>query len=291
MSRNSSRAGVLGETTPDPADPPVGIAPITSANPDSGPLSFTVPTEFVELPSGGKFYSDDHPLYDQTVVEIRHMTAKDEDILSSKALLKQGVAIDRFLRNVIINKSINIDSLLLGDKSAILIAARASGFGPEYDTKLICPVCFAHGRHVFDLNDVKINPGDNFGDLNVERGDNGNLIITTPKTNVRVECQVFTGFHEKQLMAQKKLADRQKLPDKVATSQMILSIVSVNGNTDKKTIKRFAMDMPIVDSRYIRKAIEVCSPSAEIRDFYECPECGASTDMEVPFTTDFFWPK
>jgi hypothetical protein len=262
-----------------------------SADSDPGSLSFTVPTEFVELPSGGKFYSEDHSLHDQTVVEIRHMTAKDEDILSSKALLKQGVAIDRFLRNIILDKSIDIDSLLLGDKSAVLIAARASGFGPEYDTKLVCPVCFAHGRHTFDLNDVKINRGDNFKDLSVERNADGNLVITTPKTKVRVECRLMTGFHEKHLLAQRKRADKQNLPNKVATSQLIISIVSINGNSDKKIIRKFAQDMPIMDSRYIRKAIEICSPNVEIRDFVECLECGASTDMEVPFTTDFFWPK
>ena len=291
MSRNNSRTGIPGEKTTEHSDPPLGIAPIQPNSSDTGSLSVTVPTEFVELPSQGKFYPEDHPLHNESVVEIRHMTAKDEDILSSKALLKQGVAVDRFLRNVIQDKSIDINSLILGDKSAILIAARVSGFGPEYDTKLVCPVCFAHGRHTFNLDDVKVNHGNDIDGLEVERNGAGNLVITTPQTNVRVECQMMTGFHEKQLLAQKRRAEKQKLPDKVATSQMIMSTVSINGNTDKATIRRFAQDMPIKDSRYIRKAIEVCSPNIEIRDFVECLECGASTDMEVPFTTDFFWPK
>jgi hypothetical protein len=219
------------------------------------------------------------------------MTAKDEDILSSKALLKQGIAIDRFIKNIIVDKSINIDSLLLGDKNAILIAARVSGFGPEYNTKLICPVCFSHGRHTFDLINAKIKYGDDFGDLAIDKNQNGNIVVTVPKTGVRVECCLMTSFHEKSLIAQKKRAEKQKLPDKIATSQLIMSIVSINENSDKAVIKRFVQDMPIMDARYIRKAIEVCSPTVEIRDFYECLECGASTDMEVPFTTDFFWPR
>lgn len=284
MSRNSSRLAGVEDTTPEPAETPLGIAPPME-------LSFAVPTEFIEIPSQGKFYPENHPLHGQTVVEIRHMTAKDEDVLSSKALLKQGVVLDRFLKGIIVNKSINIDSLLLGDKNALLIGARISGFGAAYDTKVVCPVCFSHGRHIFDLDDLKIQHGDSGEMEGVERSANGNIVIVTPKSGVQVECQLLTGFHEKQLAAQQKRAEKQKLPDKTATKQLELAIVSVNGSTDRSTVNRFIQSMPIMDSRHIRKAIEVCSPSVEVRDYFDCQECGASTDMEVPFTTDFFWPR
>ena len=86
------------------------------------------PTEFVELPSAGIGYADTHPLHQQDTVEIRFMTAKDEDILSSQTLLKKGIAIDRFVDNILVNKTINSSNLLIGDKNAILIAARVSGY-------------------------------------------------------------------------------------------------------------------------------------------------------------------
>ena len=72
-------------------------------------LSFVAPTEFVDLPSYGVFYAEDHPLHKQECVEIKHMTAKEEDILSDKALLKKGLAIDRFLKSIIIDKNIKIE--------------------------------------------------------------------------------------------------------------------------------------------------------------------------------------
>ena len=82
------------------------------------PLQFVTPTEFVELPSAGRFYPEGHALHGAETIEIRHMTAKDEDILTSRSLLKKGVAIDRLLRNVIVDRSIKVDDLLIGDKNA-----------------------------------------------------------------------------------------------------------------------------------------------------------------------------
>jgi len=283
---NSSRLGTPGADLPEDANPP-----IPSLDLENNSLSFAVPTEFVELPSRGLYYAEGHPLYNQSVVEIRHMTAKDEDILSSRALLKQGIAIDRFLKSILINKSIDIGSLLVGDKNAILIAARISGFGAEYDTKIICTTCFSHGRHVFNLAEATVKHGDDFGELEVSRNEKGNIVFLVPKTKVHVECRMLTGFHEKQLIAQRQRAEKQKLPDRTTTNQLMVAIVSVNGHHEKDLIKKFVDTMPIVDSRYIRKAIEICSPDIEIHDFFECDECGAGADMEVPFTADFFWPK
>ena len=104
-------------------------------------FSFVSPTEFVELPSKGLFYPEGHSLHGIDTVEIRYMTAKDEDILTSKALLRKGVAIDRLLKNVIVDSGVRIDDLLIGDKNAILVATRITGYGPEYNTKVGCVAC------------------------------------------------------------------------------------------------------------------------------------------------------
>ena len=106
----------------------------------TGQLNFVLPTEFVELPSKGKFYKEGHPLRNQQTVEIKQMTAKEEDILTSQSLLKQGVAIDRFIQSILV-QDIDVDSLLVGDKNAILIAARMSGYGDTYETGVTCPAC------------------------------------------------------------------------------------------------------------------------------------------------------
>ena len=132
MSRNEGRFEAA-EGIPNPEDegPPAAAV--------SAPTQFnwSVPTEFVEIPSKGKFYPNGHPLHNLDTIEIKYMTAKEEDILSDRSLLKKGIAVDRALQNLIVNKAIKIDDLLVGDKNALLIAARKTGFGPEYTTIIL----------------------------------------------------------------------------------------------------------------------------------------------------------
>ena len=125
MARNRERVGAQKINN----DPP----PQALGNNEAAPFSFVVPTEFVELPSEGRYYPEGHPLHNQETIEIKHMTAREEDLLTSRALLKKGVALERLLDSVIINKNIRAADLLVGDRNAILIAARISGYGPgEY---------------------------------------------------------------------------------------------------------------------------------------------------------------
>ena len=128
MARNN-QARTGAQKAPKAAQelPQVEDSPVSTG----GTLSYVAPTEHVELPSEGRYYPPGHPLYKQDTVEIRYMTARDEDILSSQALLRKGLAIDRFLQNVIVDKSINIEDLLIGDKNTVLIAARVTGYGSE----------------------------------------------------------------------------------------------------------------------------------------------------------------
>ena len=121
------------------SDPPHQILEDRTSPTDT--LSFVVPTEFVDLPSAGRFYPPSHPLHNKEHVEIKYMTAKEEDILTSQSLLEKGLALDRLISNLLVNKKINVDSLLVGDKSAILIAARSSGYGADYETDVGCPSC------------------------------------------------------------------------------------------------------------------------------------------------------
>ena len=121
MSRNKERVGAHDANIETPH---------ANLNPDnSGGFSFVVPTEFVELPSQGRYYPEGHPLHGEDTIEIRHMTAKEEDILTSRTLLKKGVALDRVLQNVIVNKQISAESMLVGDRNAAIIAMREIGRG------------------------------------------------------------------------------------------------------------------------------------------------------------------
>ena len=151
MSRNEGRfEAAEGIPTPEDEGPPAAAV--------SAPTQFnwSVPTEFVELPSKGKFYTPGHPAHNVEAIEIKYMTAKDEDILSSQALLKKGLAIDRLLENIIV---VDIDprELLVCDRNAIMIAARISSYGQEYNASTFCVGCNDFVQHKFDLTKSTMN--------------------------------------------------------------------------------------------------------------------------------------
>ena len=94
--------------------------------------AYKFPTEVVELPSKGYFYPEGHPLASGKV-EVKYMTAKEEDILTSQNLIEQGIVIDKLLESLVIDKKININDMLVGDKNAIMVASRVLGYGKDYE--------------------------------------------------------------------------------------------------------------------------------------------------------------
>ena len=54
----------------------------------------TIPSEIVQLVTRGKVYPKDHPLRSGTI-EMRYMTAYDEDILTNPSYLREGVILDK----------------------------------------------------------------------------------------------------------------------------------------------------------------------------------------------------
>ena len=284
MARNDSRrlgskAGAAGTPTPPVMD-------IEGEETDrSSPLSFVVPTEFVDLPSKGLYYPENHPLYKKDCLEIRHMTAKDEDILTSRTLLKKGVALDRFLQNIMIDKKVDISKLLVCDKNAIVIAARISGYGANYETKVGCPACMAKVPHTFDLDNAKIISAEdiNYDELNVRQNDNGTFIITLPKMEVDVELRLLNGIDEKEIIRLGEQDKKSKRIEAMLTHQLKRIIVSVNGDPARSTVNYVVNNMPATDARYIRKRYQALSPMVDLTQDFECVECGYEQAMEVPF--------
>ena len=189
MSRNRDRVGSQPDTAPPIAN--------TAETSNAAPFSFVVPTEFVELPSGGKWYAEGHPLYNQDSVEIKHMTAKEEDMLTSRTLLKKGVALDRVIKSVIMDKSIDPDSLLVGDRNAIIIATRVSGYGSEYRTKVSCPNCGAVTKYAFDLNEANVYGGEDAEVLEITDHEDGTFTTTLPRTQLDIRFRLLCGRDEK----------------------------------------------------------------------------------------------
>ena len=282
MRNNQDRLGaVTGGETP----------PAQQAQQAEQPLQFVTPTEFVELPSKGKFYPEGHPLHNIEVIEIRHMTAKDEDILTSSSLLKKGVAIDRFLQNVIINRSVKVSDLLVGDKNAVIFAARISGYGSSYEASINCPNCRATVNFSFNLDDCEVLPSDAYKEHDVQLTTDNTFIIHADKTNVDVEVRLLTSKDEAYLLQQADKKRRKKLPETNLTDQLRRIIVSVNGNSNINYIESFIQNMPAIDSRKIRGTYQKIIPNIDTGHEFACSDCSFEGEVDVPFGANFFWPK
>lgn len=252
-------------------------------------LDIPIPTEFVEIPSQGQYYPEDHILYGQKTIEIKYMTAKEEDILNSKSLIKKGVAVDRFLQSIIIDKRIKVNELLTGDKNALIIAARISGYGSEYETNIVCPSCGKSFKFEFDLDKVELQEGD----LKIVNGvltERGTVMITLPKTKWQFEIRFLTGADEIWLAEYTKNKKKKKLPENPLTDQIKTFTVSIDGVEERDQISKAIDVLPAHDSRYVRAAYKKIIPNADLKQEIVCEECETEQEVSVPFTADFFWP-
>lgn len=254
-------------------------------------FTFSTPTEFVELPSRGEFYDPEHPLHGQTTVEIKYMTAKEEDILTSKALLKKGIAIDRLLESVLVDKSLNVDSLLVGDKNALLVATRITGYGSDYSTNVTCPGCNATSVHTFELDKLETTSTPFSPEAPPRTSNNTFLIEGLPRTGATVEVKLLYGSDEKRITTQLATKKKHSLGGSALFEQMKAFIVSVNGNSEHLFVESFLQNLPAMDARHLRQSYTALVPNIDLTQQFDCVECDFSTVMEVPLTADFFWPR
>ena len=254
-------------------------------------LKFITPTEFVDLPSRGKFYPPQHPLHNKDTIEIKHMTTKEEDILTSTTLLKKGIALDRVLESVMVDKSININDLLIGDKNALVIAARAHGYGTIYETTISCPKCDTSQKYSFDLDSfpVQYPEEDIMEEYNVERTEHGTYLIPLPRTHYTVEVKFLTGHDEIKAAAISDHKKKRDFPETIVSDFLRLAIVSVNSTTHESALNEFIATLPALHGRYLRKVYEKLVPSIKMNHPFTCEECNHEGTMEVPLNADFFW--
>ena len=249
----------MGNPTPqDNSAPP-------QAHQETPGFSFVVPTEFVEMPSGGRVYPETHPLHGQTTIE-------------------------RVIQSLIVNKRINPDSMLVGDRNAIIIAARISGYGNEYKTKVGCPSCGTTQEYSFDLNDSDVYSGDTAEALGVTNNDDGTFTTTLPKTRLQATFRLLTGVDEKNMASQLETARKRKRPEQAITTQIRNMVVSVNGDDSVQAVSYLIENIPSLDARHLRSSYRQVAPNVDLTQNFECGECGHEQDMEVPLSADFFWP-
>ena len=253
----------------------------------SGALSFTRPTEFVQLPTEGKFYPEGHPLHLVSEVEINYMSAKEEDILTSQALITRGVVIERFIQSVLVDQTIDVNSLYPGDKNAILIAARATGYGPEYEATVVCPSCSHKHEHTIDLVNLPIKEVPD--GINVSPS--GTFSVQLPVTKFSVELKILTAKEQKYLDSTREANKKNNLPESNRTDFLKMVVVSINSIRDRFEIEQFIDQMPAQDSRTIKKVYDEVNPSLLMDQTIECPKCKYTVVREVPLGITFLWPS
>lgn len=246
-----------------------------------------IPVESVTLPSNGIVYDMNNVLSGEESVEIKCMSAKEEDILSSRALIKNGTVITHLLRACITNKAVDPDDMLVGDRNAVLIAIRITGYGSDYKVKIGCPSCSEEFENVFDLSKLSVKP---IGAQPLAL--NTNLFeYILPSSGMHVHFKLLTGKDESEIsrMAEKKKKLQTQI-DNTVTSRLYSCIVSINGNSDKNFISKAINNMRAGDSRAFRKYVDSIEPGVNMLQKVTCPHCNDESEVTIPLGINFFWP-
>lgn len=244
-------------------------------------------TEMIDLPSRGYFYPDGHPLQSGKL-EMKYMTAKEEDILSSATLIKQGVVIDRLIQALIVDK-VNYNDLLVADKNGLLIASRILAYGPQYDVEVTCPSCGAKNKMNIDLYQFESK------DLNFDSFQKGQTQFEYKFPNGRViTYKHLTHGDEKNIETELKGYNKLKSisgVDPQLSTRLKHIITSVDGNTDPTFVRQFVDNLLSRDSLQFRRHLKEVTPDIDLSIYFECGSCGHVDDkMMLPLGVSFFWP-
>ena len=136
---------------PISADDISSSSPIKTSNVMVDDFGIEIAAESVPLPSKGLIYPEDNPLFGMENIEIKPMTAREEDILTSRAYIKDGTVITKLIHSCLVDKTINPDDMVAGDRNALMVALRITGYGSDYDVEVTCPNCKKNNKSTFDL--------------------------------------------------------------------------------------------------------------------------------------------
>jgi len=245
------------------------------------------PTEVLSLPSQGLLYPEDSPLRSGKV-DVKYMTAKEEDILTSTNLIEQGVVITRLLESVIADPKVKLNDMLVGDKNAIMVGTRILGYGKDYDITLTDPDTNERVEYSVDLSKLENKPID---EKLFEKGNN--FTFELPNSKRIVGFKLLTQQDENEI--RDVMQDYEKVQKLTGVSYALTTrfkhqIVSIDGENDQKQIDNFVdNEFLALDTREFRKHLEEITPDIELKFDYTS-QTGNLHKLDVPLGLDFFWP-
>lgn len=290
MSRNSKRLNpqknpeYISEppaTPPAPPQQPRGVNPPAS-NPFG--ISFVVPTEVVKLPSQGLYYPINSPMYQKSELEIKFMTAKEEDILATSGT--NQATFEKLIDSLLLEDGISSSDILEEDKMAILLSARRSGYGTEYETSVYCENCEEPTTHTFDLSKVNIEDAEE--SQSVYDPETNTFSFTLPLTKVNLQLLNITPEDNENIETERKQKKKYNLPFNFTISFLNTAIVSANGVTNREEIKKLVEALPASDAKHVLNFYENCRPAIDTTQEVSCSVCDHTTERKVPFSWAFF---
>ena len=238
------------------------------------------PTEVVDLPSKGLLYPKDSPL-SSGKIEIKYMTAREEDILTSANLIKQGVVVEKLLESLIVDKSIKVDDLLIGDKNAILIASRVLAYGKEYEVEI------EGQKVVVDLTKLK----DKVLDESIISDGVNEFEFELPATKRKLTFRLLTSGDEKTIDEEVKGYEKLHGIGYELTTRLKQQIVSVDGDTKRASINSFVDNEFLSrDSIAFRSYVSEIMPDVDMTSTFTDAD-GNEKEFTVPMTVTFLWPS
>ena len=245
------------------------------------------PTDVIPLVTHGWFYEENHPLASGEI-EIKQMTAREEDILANQELIRKGKVLDHLLRSLIVNREINIKDILNPDKNAIFIAIRRFAYGDTYSVNLNCPACSKRTQADINLAELAEKP------LDLEKFPKGknSFPFTLPNSKTQITYKLLNQVDEDLL--EKELEGLRKINKESAgelTTRLKHIITAVDGDSEPATIRSFVDEQLLAkDSRALREYIRDNTPNIDMTFDFKCNECSLERRLEVPIGASFLWP-
>lgn len=244
------------------------------------------PTEVIDLPSKGLLYPEKSPLRSGQI-ELKYMTAKEEDILTSTNLIQKGVVLDKLFESIIVTQGVKPKDILTGDLNAVMVAARILGYGKDYSVSVECPKCGETQETNCDLSELK----DTEGAADITRTEKGEFEIVLPASKKVITFRVLTRGLEKDMQAESEaLKKLNKDMNKDSTTFLRYIITSVDGETDKAKMFSFIENMLVKDSKFLREEYKRAMPNVTFEFDLVCDTCEEVSTVRLPIGTNFFWP-
>jgi len=247
------------------------------------------PTEIVPLPSKGFLYSEGHPLAEGTI-EMKYMTAREEDILTSQNLIKQGVVLDKLFQSLIVTP-VNYSDLYVGDKNAIMVAARILGYGKDYVVEIEDPSSPGTKQKVtIDLTQIEHKEVD----YTLFENRTNEFDFELPQSKRIVTFRLLTHGLENEIDAEIKGLTKQinrSGIDRALTTRLKHIILAVDGERGRATINNFVdNELFAQDSRALRAYMKEISPDLDMTFTFISDTTGEASELTIPMDISFFWP-